>query len=310
MRNLFTLTLFLCCSLAVAFSQTTVFLSPSQDNTLFEDPTGQISNGSGIYLFAGRTAQTSNFLRRGLLAFPIQDSIPAGATITQVELALTMSKSISNAIPISLHRVTTAWGEGASDADGEEGAGAQALADDATWTFAKYDTASWATPGGDFIATASGTQSVNDLGTYLWSDPMMNADVQFWLDSTDVNHGWLILGSETGITAKRFDSRENTNVSSRPRLEITYEIGTSSIDRENMRPLKLYPNPADRMVQFELPEYGESNIRILSANGQQLRSLTSRNQSLQLEIADLPNGFYTIVVTQNGKYFRSILSKN
>ncbi len=310
MRHLFTLTLCLCCTFSVAFSQTTVFLSPSQDNTLFEDPTGQLSNGAGSYLFAGKTAQANNSLRRGLLAFPIQDSIPAGATITQVELALTMSKSISGAIPISLHRVTTAWGEGASAASGEEGAGAQAVADDATWTFAKYDTASWTSPGGDFIATASGSQSVNDLGTYLWSDSMMNADVQFWLDSTDVNHGWLILGSETGISAKRFDSRENTNAAARPRLEVTYEIGTSAIDRENIRPLKLYPNPADRMVQFEMPEYGEVNIQLLSASGQQLRSLTSRNQSIELDVSALPSGFYTIIAHQNGKYYRSVLSKN
>ena len=41
----------------------TVSLSPQKNNTLYEDSTGQLSNGRGIYLFTGKTA---NPLRRGI----------------------------------------------------------------------------------------------------------------------------------------------------------------------------------------------------------------------------------------------------
>ena len=58
-----------------------VQLAPSKDNTLYEDASGNISNGAGDYLFAGTTATAaSGAIRRGVIAFDIAGSIPAGPT--------------------------------------------------------------------------------------------------------------------------------------------------------------------------------------------------------------------------------------
>ena len=101
----------------------TVILSPAKDNTLYEDGAGSLSNGSGIYLFAGKTA--SNSLRRGLIAFDFA-SIPTNATITGATLSMFLSKTHGGSAAISLSKALRDWGEGASDAGEPGGAGIQA----------------------------------------------------------------------------------------------------------------------------------------------------------------------------------------
>uniref|UniRef100_UPI0035B4BD31 DNRLRE domain-containing protein n=1 Tax=Promineifilum sp. TaxID=2664178 RepID=UPI0035B4BD31 len=116
-------------SRAPAVITQTVTLAPLKDNTLYESATGALSNGAGQYLFAGQTA--NDLTRRAALAFDLS-GLPAGATVTAATLTLSMSKTIAGETPVTLHALQKAWGEGASDALGEEGAGAAALTGDAT----------------------------------------------------------------------------------------------------------------------------------------------------------------------------------
>jgi hypothetical protein len=137
-----------------------------------------------------------------------------------------MSRTVSGEQMLALHRVLADWGEGASAALGEEGMGAAAAPGDATWLHRFFDGTFWATPGGDFAATASATRSVGGIASYVWgsASPMV-ADVQGWLDSPQTNFGWIVIGNEsTSPTSKRFDSREN-GASVRPKLEIQFEAG-------------------------------------------------------------------------------------
>jgi len=90
-------------------------------------------------------------LRRGVLAFDITGNVPAGSTITSVTLTLNMSKTPSNtARTVELHRLLADWEEGTSQASGEEGTGAPATPNDATWRHRFFDTIFWTTQGGDF----------------------------------------------------------------------------------------------------------------------------------------------------------------
>lgn len=197
----------------------TLTLAPIQDNTLYESEAGTISNGRGEYLFAG--ANQRGELRRAVVAFDLS-AIPPSATVLSATLTLTMSKSIAGETPVTLHTLEQAWGEGASDALGEEGGGAAAEPGDATWLFAFYDTTPWAMPGGDFDAGPVATTPVDGKGAYEWTSAAMAADVQRWVNDRDVNFGWLILGDEsTAETAKRFDSREN-DTANRPSLTVVY----------------------------------------------------------------------------------------
>ena len=203
----------------------TVNINPSKDNTLYEyDPdVGDRSNALGLHFFAGETALSQ--ARRGVLAFDIAGNIPLGAVITAASLSLNMSRTPTNtAYLMELHKLLADWGEGTSIASGEEGTGAPATPNDATWRHRFFDTIFWSTQGGDFSATVSASQSVGPLGHYMWSSAQMVADVQGWLDNPASNFGWLMLGDEsTNLTAKRFDTREST---SPPVLAITYIGGT------------------------------------------------------------------------------------
>ena len=202
-------------------SALTISIMPSKDNTLYEyDPAeGDHSNGAGFHFFAGETAMGE--LRRGVLAFDIAGSIPPGSTITAVSLSLNMSRTLlETARTVELHKLLADWGEGTSHAPGEEGDGAPATTNDATWRHRFFDTIFWAMQGGDFSAIVSASQVVGPVGQYTWSSAQMVEDVQSWLDNPSSNFGWLVLGDEsTNATSKRFDTRESA---SPPVLTIEY----------------------------------------------------------------------------------------
>jgi hypothetical protein len=197
-------------------------IGPAKDNTLYENGTGAISNGSGQYFFAGRTG--TGAIRRGLVAFDIA-RIPAGSRVTNATLTLHLSREPGPGGPeiIELHRLLADWGEGASDAPANEGGGGAAAPGDATWIHTFSDTLLWSSPGGDFSPSVSASQSVDATGFYSWSGPALIADVQSWLDNPQENFGWILIGNESvAQTAKRFDTHENIEASFRPALSVQY----------------------------------------------------------------------------------------
>jgi len=212
-----------------------VNLTPSKDNTLYEyDPLeGDMSNALGLHFFSGETAMGE--LRRGVLAFDIAGNIPPGSKITAVTLSLNMSRTpLDNPRTVELRKLLADWGEGTSMASGEEGDGAPATPNDATWRHRFFDTIFWTTEGGDFSGTVSASQSVGPLGQYTWSSAQMIADVQSWLDNPASNFGWLVLGDEsTVLTSKRFDTRESA---SPPVLTIQYTLGPRVLPTPRPRP--------------------------------------------------------------------------
>ena len=203
-----------------------VQIFPGKDNTLYEDAQGDVSNGAGWYFFVGRTNQLSNYRRRALIAFDLTGTIPEGSTIQSTTLTLHLSKEplAGSARGITLRKVLSDWGEGTSDATFEEGGGAAATTNDATWLHQFFNTNTWTTAGGDFLGSISGSITVDNVGSYIiTSTAQMVADVQDWLDSPTVNFGWLLLGNETlQGSAKRFDSRQNPTVANRPVLTVTF----------------------------------------------------------------------------------------
>lgn len=212
-----------------------IVLNPSKDNTLYEyDPAeGDTSNALGLHFFAGETGMGE--LRRGVVAFDIAGHIPAGSTVTAVSLSMNMSRTaVETARTVELHKLLADWGEGTSDAPGEEGDGAPATSNDATWRHRFFDTIFWTNEGGDFSATITASQSVGAIGQYTWTSAQMVADVQEWLDNPANNFGWLVLGDESTIaTAKRFDTRESA---SPPVLTIQYTPGPRIVPTPRPRP--------------------------------------------------------------------------
>ena len=197
----------------------------SKDNTLYESVDGLSSNGSGNFLFVGKT--NSGSIRRALIAFDIARSIPAGSQITSAVLEMMMTKTIAGGSGISLHAVLADWGEGASDASANEGSGTDAAEGDATWRHTRFDSSLWNSLGGDFSAQASGLTIVGDVGAYTWeSTDQMVIDVQRWLDEPSENFGWILLGDEgSSRTTKRFASTQIMNLAKRPILRLEFITG-------------------------------------------------------------------------------------
>jgi hypothetical protein len=211
------------CTAASSANAAIINLMPSKDNTLYEfDPKeGDNSNGAGFYFFAGKTIMSE--LRRAVFAFDVAGSIPPGSIITSVTLTMNMSRTHGDTARIvELHKLLADWGEGTSHAQGEEGDGAPAMPNDATWRHRFFDTIFWSMQGGDFSAIVSASQSVGPVGQYTWSSAQMVADVQSWVNNPASNFGWLVLGDESAAgTTKRFDTRESA---SPPVLTIQYVV--------------------------------------------------------------------------------------
>jgi hypothetical protein len=210
-------------------------INPIKDNTLYEFDAaeGDQSNALGNHFFAGETGMGE--LRRGVVAFDIAGNIPAGSAIIGVTLTLNMSRTADNtARTVELHKLLADWGEGTSVAPGEEGEGAPATTNDATWRHRFFDTIFWTTEGGDFSGTVTASQSVGAVGMYTWSSSQMVADVQSWLSDPATNFGWLVLGDESvAASAKRFDTRESA---SPPVLTIQFRPAPTPRSRPTPRP--------------------------------------------------------------------------
>jgi hypothetical protein len=202
-------------------------LGPVKDNTIWESVTGSLSNGAGQYMFAGVTGVS--VATRGLLAFDVAGSVPAGSVVNSVSLMMNVSKSRdgSGTQPVQLRRVLTDWGEAGSIGAGlGEGQGGPAQTGDATWLNTFFPGSSWASAGGDFSGTTSASRDVTGVGSYTWgSTAQMVADVQDWLDNPANNFGWMLLTNETTVpTAKRFDSKDNLIPAVRSKLEIDFTV--------------------------------------------------------------------------------------
>jgi hypothetical protein len=190
-------------------AQTTVAIPCDRDNTLYESATGTLSNGRGQCLFSGLTGQPAR--RRALLHFDVAAHVPAGARIIGATLTVSVTRTaIGSPTALEIHRVLANWGEGSSNASGQEGRGTTATTNDATWLHAFYPGTFWSAPGGDFAAAVSCSMPMSLFGPASSPpDAGMIADVQSWLDQPAQNFGWLLKNDElVPYIAYRFDSRE------------------------------------------------------------------------------------------------------
>src|SRR4029079_14349030 len=169
-----------------------------------------------------------NPARRGLIQFDVAGGLPAGVTIVDASLTLTLEMANNaTARSISLFRLNSDWGEGTAGAGTLTGGGSPAADGDATWTEAKHNQVNW-TAGGDVTTPASATLSVagNTVNTtYTWTSAGLLIDVKDWYANPAANFGWDLINADEGITqsVKVFYSREFAgNTAFWPKLTITY----------------------------------------------------------------------------------------
>lgn len=209
----------------------TVELSAVQDSTLYENASGRLGNGSGQYLFVGRTWDENGIdklLRRALIKFDL-GSVPPGSTINSASFSFTIDRVplASTSATISLHTMSEDWGEGASNAPGPEGRGTIAQINDATWLHRFFDSELWNTAGGDFAAVAIASEPISSSpqSVTFTTNPQLVAAVQAWVDNPASNHGWALLGDEIfPQNARRILSREHAGPGN-PLLSLDFTPG-------------------------------------------------------------------------------------
>ncbi|MEI9893253.1 MAG: DNRLRE domain-containing protein [Chthoniobacter sp.] len=222
-----------------------VFLGADKDASIVAGNPDN-SNGGGPCFFAGTDGNDSP--HRALISFNLS-GIPAGATITDVQLTLTLAQVagsggggggvIAHTATVGLFDLNQNWGEGTVESDasgiGGTGQGDTAHPGDATWNAAFHQQKSWNNPGGDHAAGASASLFMdnNSAGTvYTWaSTPQMVADVQGWLNDPSTNFGWeMINADETDPrTFFAFFSSEwatfpGGNADQEPALQVTFTV--------------------------------------------------------------------------------------
>jgi hypothetical protein len=203
-------------SLTLAATSDTFINSGNPDN----------NNGASLSIYAGVDGHGG--VMRGLILFTLPMELRGLATVTSVELKMTL-RAFGNGTPgpevvESLHAIGESWTQGNGSGDATSTFTVGERCDDpvtgATWNAPNCANGAggWVLPGGTVAATASGqadTTGVGLGGQVVWSstapgNAAMLTDVQSWLDAPSGNDGWRISSSDetTPSTGKRFYSTE------------------------------------------------------------------------------------------------------
>lgn len=214
--------------------QDTVTIKAIQDNTLYEDAGGLISNGQGKYMFAGKN--NSGLIRRAILRFLLVEFMPPCSRVLNVSLKMHVSGGDPANRNIQLRKIQENWSEGNSDAPGLEENGTAASGFDATWIHRYFNTDYWSSSGGTFSTTSRGSNIVGGPGYYTWSStPEMVYDAQEWLNDNSKSFGWMLLGDESASSnVKRFHTTETDTVEFIPELTIIYETSVFELYMESL----------------------------------------------------------------------------
>lgn len=266
-----------------------------KDNTIYSESDN--SNGVGDFIFAGTTARGA--LRRSLISFQV--TIPGvpefPLLINKVTVSLKPNKTASSTPQtFSFHRLLKDWGESASNANSQEGLGAAAQTDDATWNYGKFKAISWTTAGADFESVPSATFTISDLADQSISSNGLLEDVKFWLSNSTQNFGWILLGNESvsTATAYRFESRENGSQMG-PRLQVDYTFATHLEQDKTLETNKLVYLPELSIVQYPENE-GITEMQVFDVSGKQIMNSSSG----KITTNHFLPGFYIVQANKNG----------
>lgn len=220
----------------------TYTLTAVSDATIFDDGTAEFeSRADGIGPHVWTSTIASGAKRRMLLRFDFS-AIPPGSTVRSVRLSLLQNRARGEH-PVAVHRVLAAWSEGPANGGGG-GVGAPASAGDVTWVRRIHPGTAWTTRGGDFAATPSTSLVVGTIWglRYDWpSTPRIVADVQGWVDRSEPNHGWILIGEELiPQSAKQFSSREGGSASVAPTLVVEASAPVPGGGQDAEAPLPLW----------------------------------------------------------------------
>lgn len=186
-------------------------------------------NNFGAHVFTPVGVGSDGSIRRGLYFFDIAGSVPAGATITNVEFLFDViaqgEGDVQQGADFALHIFFDDWDEGTGSSN--EG---EATFDGCSWNDAQFGVP-WDIPGGVFSFLSSGSVFVDNPNgtptTYSIGSPVSNLinSVQNMLDNPKINRGFVLRAlDETGLgSTAQIVSREGADgKTSATRLIVEY----------------------------------------------------------------------------------------
>ena len=285
------------------FSQTMeVEVTPMIDNTIFKDT--DVSNGLGEYIFTGTT--NKDVKKRALVKFDLLEAGLEGVIADSVLLTLFPSKAKPGSTEVAVHRLTTEWGEGTSKANDGDGKGAPATTNDATWSYAKFNSDPWIKKGGDFDIEPSISNIVTEGTDALFRSMWLTLDVNFWLQEPTKNFGWIFIGDESNTeTSVKFVSKDHSDNNMWPKLKIYYQTATSAPQIPDAAlNLRVYQGAGLNNITISNPgDPGVCSMEVFSITGTRLFSsrfqLSRGNNAIETGIQD--PGIYVYRIIQNQK---------
>jgi MYXO-CTERM domain-containing protein len=195
------------------------------DATIFAEQGGgtaydAVADGQGASPWTSVLA--AGVVRRALVRFDMS-ALPPGSQVLAARVEAFMIR-LREPQSLALHRIDAAWSEGPANG-GDAGVGAPAGAGDCTWSHRVWPNQAWASRGGDYRLSASATTPVSGWpAPVVWaSTPALVNDVQGWIENPGSNHGWMMIGTESGTqNATRLGSRESSSATGRPRLVVSW----------------------------------------------------------------------------------------
>jgi len=196
-------------SIVTAGAQTTVTLNaPAAQVTdvMIRAGAAANTNFNTSDMFATRASTNPDYLRRALIKFDTQNTIPSGSKITSAVMTLTVKTGGADAArPIGVYPVTTSF-----------------VQEEATWNKRRTATA-WTTLGGDLGAKTASFIASNVAGAKVSVD--VTALVQAAVSSASSRYTRIALtdlGASTSASYREYFSSKAVDPSVRPVLKVVY----------------------------------------------------------------------------------------
>ena len=205
---------FIVAGVSVASAQTTVTLNKPTSQVVFATVRGgSYANTNLNDLLETRAADEKDFVRRALLKFDTQNTIPKGSNVTSAIMTVTVKDASDDATRrVAAYQVSSSWTE-----------------TEVTWNM-RRTREPWSRSGGD-LGSRIDDQTVGKAGTKVSFDvtPLVKEAVAGKLGSSRYTRIALIdMDSATKESYRAYYTPDSSNTAARPTLKVTYGKQTTS----------------------------------------------------------------------------------
>src|SRR4051812_24794708 len=181
--------------------------------TVIRGGTYASTNFSNDPLLATRASGDATYVRRAILKFDTESTIPRGASITSATLTLTVAGGNSESRQVAVYRVGSSYDES-----------------QATWK-ARKSSENWPTAGADLKEKYDSSTVTDSVGSHVSFDmkSLVQGAVSVKFDTRYTRIALVDTGGSSQSSYKEYYSDDAGDVSVRPVLTVSYTGGTTSV---------------------------------------------------------------------------------